>query len=409
MAQKKLANLSDEDIMARARSLLSGRDPFFATLAYNLDCMIDRNPPHPGMAPTIGTDGRVLIYNPDYLRDMDNDELLTTMCHEMLHIVFRHPWRRGGRDPKKWNIAGDVVINLMLERMALEANSPIKYRFKKTPGSLDALGLLRAAGINTKQFEDKTTEQVYNMLPDKVQLNQCSGCNRDATGPNGEKLSPQEMQEAEQDAEILTNQAEQAARMQGKLPAGLERILGTMRDSKIDYRNVLPEIVQTAIARDEINWRRPLRRAFGAGLYIPTFHNPTLGRIYIGLDTSGSISGPILEQFFGEIHALFEQFHPEEIIIIDCDAAVHSVKSFKRDDFPITGYKPKGGGGTDFRPVFQHIQQHADPAETSCLVYLTDLYGTFPEEAPDYPVLWVVYGGASEKAPFGITAHIKES
>ena len=33
------------------------------------------------------------------------------------------------------------------------------------------------------------------------------------------------------------------------------------------------------------------------------------------------------------------------------------------------------------------------------LVFLTDLYGSFPPSAPAYPVLWASTG--SQKAPFG--------
>jgi len=57
-----------------------------------------------------------------------------------------------------------------------------------------------------------------------------------------------------------------------------------------------------------------------------------------------------------------------------------------------------GGGGTDFRPVFDHCAELFQ--QPRCLVYLTDLEGRFPDEAPAYPVLWVVYGGQTE-APFG--------
>ena len=57
-----------------------------------------------------------------------------------------------------------------------------------------------------------------------------------------------------------------------------------------------------------------------------------------------------------------------------------------------------GGGGTDFRPIFNRIGEKRLPI--SCLVFMTDTNGTFPEEAPRYPVLWVVKGHG-EKVPFG--------
>jgi predicted metal-dependent peptidase len=72
----------------------------------------------------------------------------------------------------------------------------------------------------------------------------------------------------------------------------------------------------------------------------------------------------------------------------------------------------KGGGGTDFRPVFDIIEDPRKAKEHEmeefdeppvCVVYLTDLDGSFPAEEPEYPVLWCVPPGvnASRKVPFG--------
>jgi len=64
------------------------------------------------------------------------------------------------------------------------------------------------------------------------------------------------------------------------------------------------------------------------------------------------------------------------------------------------GLTAPGGGGTDFRPVFEHTAKLDPPPK--CLVYLTDLDGHFPAEAPDYPVVWVTWD-QDAKAPFGET------
>ena len=58
---------------------------------------------------------------------------------------------------------------------------------------------------------------------------------------------------------------------------------------------------------------------------------------------------------------------------------------------------PVGGGGTDFGPCFEWLDEHGIRPQT--LVFLTDLCGSFPACAPAYPVLWASTG--SQKAPFG--------
>ena len=57
----------------------------------------------------------------------------------------------------------------------------------------------------------------------------------------------------------------------------------------------------------------------------------------------------------------------------------------------------RGGGGTNFRPVFDWVK--AQDSAPGLLIYFTDGEGTFPEREPDYPVSWLVKGKA--KVPFG--------
>jgi predicted metal-dependent peptidase len=56
-----------------------------------------------------------------------------------------------------------------------------------------------------------------------------------------------------------------------------------------------------------------------------------------------------------------------------------------------------GGGGTEFGPCFDWLDEHGILPQT--LVFLTDLYGSFPPSPPAYPVLWASTG--SQKVPFG--------
>jgi predicted metal-dependent peptidase len=59
----------------------------------------------------------------------------------------------------------------------------------------------------------------------------------------------------------------------------------------------------------------------------------------------------------------------------------------------------KGGGGTDFRPAFKWMEEN--DVVPDVLLYLTDGYGTFPEEAPEYPVIWGDISGQPKNYPWG--------
>ena len=61
----------------------------------------------------------------------------------------------------------------------------------------------------------------------------------------------------------------------------------------------------------------------------------------------------------------------------------------------------KGGGGTDFRPFFKLVQDGEVTGDV--VLFFTDMWGTFPEEEPMVPVIWLDYAWFPGKfePPFG--------
>ncbi len=77
------------------------------------------------------------------------------------------------------------------------------------------------------------------------------------------------------------------------------------------------------------------------------------------------------------------------------DAVVQKVETYEAGQ-PIS-LNPMGGGGTEFAPCFEWVEERGIMPQT--MVFLTDLYGSFPSCAPSYPVLWASTG--RRQAPFG--------
>ena len=104
----------------------------------------------------------------------------------------------------------------------------------------------------------------------------------------------------------------------------------------------------------------------------------------------------LLQQIAGELNDIKVRVKPERLVVIYCDAKVNHVDEFgPSDEIELS---MRGGGGTDFRPVFDYIEQNdLDPR---CLVYFTDTFGDFPDEQPDYPVLWGILAKGG-KVPWG--------
>ena len=64
----------------------------------------------------------------------------------------------------------------------------------------------------------------------------------------------------------------------------------------------------------------------------------------------------------------------------------------------------QGGGGTDFRPLFDRLDIDPPGGEVpSVCIYMTDGFGDFPSIEPRFPVLWAVVPGGidEENFPFG--------
>jgi predicted metal-dependent peptidase len=194
-------------------------------------------------------------------------------------------------------------------------------------------------------------------------------------------------------------QAMGSAKACGRMPSGIERQLKEARQSKCDWRAVLRDFI-AATQPSDYSWSAPNRRFIGSGIYLPSVTRRGVGEMVIAVDTSGSIGHQELEQFASEIAAISEAAKPERIHVLYCDAAVAGAEEFGPSE-PIK-LSPKGGGGTDFRPPFEWVQQQGIQAK--CLIYLTDLCCSAFPEAPEYAVLWVT--NSRRTAPFGETIRI---
>jgi len=392
----------DKVVSARAGLILD--HCFFGSLACHLQ--LDENEAESGGI--AATDGVRLIFNPEWVKDAPRSHMLSMVAHEVLHNADGDFWRGEGRDRKRWQYATDHRINNMLT---------------------DCGFVIPSNWLCDRQYRGMSAERIYDLLPpdfdkDEDGDGQGQGQGKDKPGrgkpggkpgkgkprPCGGCIGPQPGSEAEalgQDAmkarwEEAVLQAEKTAKMMGNLPGGLERMLERIRKPFVDWKALLWRFFQDS-AKADYRWTLPNRRFIGQGLYLPSLRSEQMPPIIFVFDTSASIDEEEANQFAAEVVAAAESCNPEEIIVIHCDAAVHNVERFLPGE-PIKVH-PVGGGGTDFRPAFKYVEKEG--IEAACLVYLTDMYGTFPKTEPDYPVMWASTT-FNAKAPFGEVVPIKD-
>ena len=386
--------LSEEKIISASLLRLRMRSPFFATLALFARFIPTQN------ISTAATDGKDIIFNPDYLLSLPTPQQDGLLLHEVLHAALLHVLRRGVRDKEVWNIAADIVVNGIIYQQ----------------GYFD----LPSGGIRDQKLEHLSVEEIYELLQQ-----QCSHClsnpdllegmggGMEGSAEAGDAYSSSQLQRldslsAAKKAELESHwrnamqQATVIARTtsQGTLPAGMAREIGALDSAQLDWRSYLWRyLVKTPTDYTEFD-----RRFIGRGLYLETLQGESV-KVYVAVDTSGSIDNRLLKMFLSEVKGILSSYPHLECELYYADADVYGAYELNPDS---TIPQPQGGGGTSFVPFFHKINNSWDGMTTTVCVYLTDGYGTFPNTPPELPVLWVVTPGGLDLSqfPFGETVRL---
>ena len=355
--------------LAKAKTSLILEHPFIGAIALNMPMVLDES------VPTAGTNGKRVIYNPNFIKALTDEELKFLVAHECLHPMLEHNYRRNGRQPMRWNKACDFVINKLLsdERIG-----------KFIEGGCLSDAIYQAGG--------GTSDGIYNILPEeKEEGDGVGGTGNDLEDADG---SPAEQQQEAAEWRLKVAQAAQAAKMMGKLSANMQRFVDEVLQPKVNWRDVLRRFVEK-VKTDQRTFARPNRRFLSQGLYLPSTTGEMLGEIVIAVDCSGSIGQRELNEFAAEVRAVKQDGNPSTLHVVYFDDGVSHHDRYGRDDD--VKIEAHGGGGTAFSPIFRFLsEQNIEPC--ACVV-LTDLCCSDFGDAPEYPVLWV--SNCSDKAPWG--------
>lgn len=350
--------------LSKAKTSLILEHPFVGTIALGMPFEFDDS------IPTAATNGKRIKFNPEFVNSLTDEEVKFLVAHECFHPMLEHNFRRGGRQPRRWNQAADYVINKLLTDEKI--------------GRMPKHGLLDA---NIYNAGHGTSEGIYNILPEDHEKDPLDNC-EDGDG------SPAEQQQSQAEWKVKVAQAAQAAKMMGKMSANMQRLVDEVLQPKVDWRETLQRFLVKA-RTDQRSFSRFNRRFIAQGMYLPSVSGEAMGEVCFAVDCSGSIDQKTINQFSAEITRVKEDLVPTRIHVYYFDSRVSHAESYGPDDE--LDIKPHGGGGTDFAPVFTRIIE--DGINPVAIVFLTDLVCRSFGEQPDAPVLWVTTH--AEKAPFG--------
>ena len=365
--------------LAKAKTSLVLEHPFVGTIALGM--------PHTyqeGVG-TACTNGKRVLYDPKFVSDLTDEELKFLVAHECMHPMLEHNFRRQSRDPKKWNMAADYVINQLLVD--------------------EGIGKFIEGGCLNKALYDAgqgVSEQIYTLLPDQ------DGDDGDGPGiggagqdlEDGEGTAQDQAQEAAE-WKVKVAQAAQAAKMMGKLSAGMARLVDSILNPTVDWRDVLQKFV-IKHKTDQRSFSRPNRRFMSQGLYMPSRSGERMGPIAFLVDCSGSVDDAQLAQMAAEVRTVHEDLRPEKLHVVYFDAEVTHYDCFLPDDTVSISFH--GGGGTDVRAAFDYLDAEGHADGLACTIVLTDGYTPYPEGCST-PVIWAMT--TDMNAPFGEHCRVK--
>lgn len=402
-------NQDAKDKIIKARVALQKTHPFFSYLALHL-------------APIEVEDAKVLAtmavdkrgnmwYNAEFVNKMDQDEVKGVVCHEVMHVALEHLRGLKGKDAMVCNVAMDIVVNdLILEnglKLPKEGLIPNNHEIMIN-------GNIKVKDINKKCWEIIYAE-LEKKLPKKPKGSGGYGWDehkREGDGEpgegdgegdkEGEKLGGA-VNDKDFDAKQTVNEAYAYAKLQGKAPAGMDRYIEELSYPKLDWKSMLRKFIVREIPYN-FSYSRPSKRSIACGIFMPSVTKESL-EIGVAVDTSGSMSPDDLKMCVSEVLGIIRAYDNVKLTVLSCDAEVHTVAEVNCEE-DIAALKLEGGGGTDFRPVFNWIGDNK-PA-MKLLVFFTDGFGEFPKDAPSTKVLWCVSKGGMEleKIPFGEAVNI---
>ena len=370
--------------------------------------------PMPGDDVTVSAaaDGERLFYNASFLATgfLRSERFSPRLnLHIVLHCLFRHLAGRRGRDAALWDLACDTAVESIIDSLPYaclkQRPAPARERF------------LAECRRNMKVL---SAEGIYRMLlRERLPAYRIAELQRLFAMDDHSLWDLEENQERERSERQDKNWQDAASRSQ------------TAMDSLLSERgeggeNVMEQL--SIAARDDVDYRKFLRRfaapreilradtdafdyiyyTYGLQLYgnMPLIEPPEtreeqrIEDFVIAIDTSMSTSGILVREFLASTYAILrsaDSFTRKlNIHILQCDNQIRSdqvitsMDELRRfmEDLPLSG-----GSSTDFRPVFEYVDQLVASGSFTRLrglLYFTDGMGIYPTKRPDYETAFIL-------------------
>ena len=405
---------------------------------------------------TLFTDGTHIFYQAGHILKTYKKSRETSArdyFHIILHCIFRHMYVSPAITSRLWDLACDIAVENMITELGVKGTAAPRekrqaaylneikdkqkqvtaeriyaylrgknWKEEKLAAMEDAfraddhsiwylgeeekqrkLGISAAAGSSLGQESTQADGEGKN--------SQTHGEGKSTEGESayGHGFSPSLREEFwKKVSGRMQVELETFGKMRGMKPGALTQNLTAVNRERYDYTAFLKKFAVLGEAMrinddeyDYIFYTYGLRRYKNMPLIEPLEYKEVkrIREFVIAIDTSGSTSGELVQRFMQKTYNILKStesfFSKINLHIIQCDAQIQEdakITSQEEFDRYLENMKIRGLGGTDFRPVFQYVEQLRREKEFQNLrglIYFTDGYGRFPERKPDYETAFV--------------------
>ena len=306
--------------------------------------------------------GGTIRYNPAWIESekFDAQMMVFLLCHECMHYMFMHTWRRGSRNHSLFNDACDAVINETLIKMNV--------------------GKFIEGGIRWPGAEDMNAEEVYELM---LKQQQDSGESPDGNkgggsiGPDlaetgdgdpetgegeGQPVTAEQLAAQEAAVKVDIAQARNAAKQIGQMHGLMDRIVAEILTTKVPWYEYMERFF-TRQSDNDFSYEKCDRRYMSRRLWLPGLSGFGMGTVCIIVDVSGSVSARELAEFSANINKILEACMPEKTVVIFCHSrVVGTPMEYGPDEFPIRLSCPESGG-TDMTKGIDYVMEHHPDAD----------------------------------------------
>lgn len=433
--QKRRSAPTDEEIkltrkrISKARTTVASFCPFFGHLILKTIPVVAL-PEHQVDTAAVAPDGTT-YFNAHFVSELSDAELAGLVIHETLHPALLCWRRQGNRNAlvegpngavyTLWNVAHDLSFNPEIEELASKCGAAGKIKLPPK-AALEA------------RFKKMAAEQIYTILLKEAKKNKGKGGQGGKPSPwgqpgpggkggrktdgyldmpatsgtgdeigddlrpdlattdtgkkaaKGDKLAKQKMQNDWRVSVVAAAIAHEKQHGRGHLPAGFQKMVQELQENKVDWKDVLSKWLGEKGINLDFTYRRPSRRSESCGAYMPSYQKYGITDVVVLWDTSGSMNGRETA-ILSEIQAICEDLGLT-IEVICIDTVIHSRTKEVQDAIDLAG-KIKGGGGSDFTPAFDLLE---DERYEGVVVAFTDGYIGVPACKPPLikDVLWCI-------------------